>query len=168
MNVLIRKWKEEDAARLALLANNKKIADHLRDRFPYPYQLQDAEQWIRLQKEKVPVLNFAIDADEQLAGACGILLKEDVYRHSAEIGYWIGEPFWGRGIATAAISQLLEHLQKEFSGICRIYAEVFDCNTPSMRVLEKNGFVLECTRKKAVIKNNTIIDDHVWVLFPGH
>lgn len=163
MNVILRKWKKDDAESLVQLANNKKISDNLRDVFPHPYTLKDAGEWIALNEKRTLQTNFVIDVDSQLSGSCGLFVKEDVYRCSAEIGYWIGEPFWGKGVATEAIKQLLEKIYTNFPTIIRIYAEVFEHNKASMRVLEKNGFHLESIRQKAVIKNNMIMNDHVWV-----
>lgn len=163
MKVLLRKWKRQDIEPLALLANNKKIADNLRDIFPHPYTLQNAQEWIGMNEKRDPSSNFAIEVDGELAGSCGMVILEDVYRHSAEIGYWIAEPFWGKGIATDAIRLLLEKISSEFPAIIRVSAEIFENNKASMRVLEKNGFHLEAIRKRAVIKNDMIMDDHIWV-----
>lgn len=163
MEVHLREWRTEEAELLAKLANNKKIADNMRDIFPYPYTIQDASQWIALNETRIPKNTFAIEANGVFAGGCGIHPKDDVLRHSAEIGYWIAEPFWGKGIATDAVKQLLEITSIQFPNIVRLYAEVFEHNKASMRVLEKNGFYLECIRKKAVIKNNFVMDDYVWV-----
>jgi [ribosomal protein S5]-alanine N-acetyltransferase len=163
MIIRLREWKKKDAVPLTLLANNKRISNNLRDRFPHPYTLKDAEAWIHLNRKKDPVTNYAIEVDDLLVGGCGILLKEDVYRCSGEIGYWLGEPFWRKGIATVAVKQLLEKIKIDFPFIVRLYAEVFEHNTASMKVLQKNGFQLESIRKKAVIKNNIIQDDQVWV-----
>ena len=135
----------------------------MRDTFPNPYTLGDAMFWIAANESKIPQYVFAAEMDGELAGSCGVHLKEDVYRCSAEVGYWIAEPFWGKGIATEAVRQLLEQTTPQLPHISRIYAEVFEHNKASMRVLEKNGFYLECIRKKAVIKNNTVMDDYVWV-----
>jgi [ribosomal protein S5]-alanine N-acetyltransferase len=88
-------------------------------------------------------------------------LKDDVYRESIEIGYFIGEPFWGKGIATKAVGKMLGHIEKNFA-VSRIYAEVFEHNKASMNVLRKNGFYLEGIRKKAVIKDGVVMDDYVW------
>jgi len=90
-----------------------------------------------------------------------------VYRYTAEIGYWIGEPYWGKGIATIAVAQIVQQIRKQSPEIVRIYAEIFDHNIASMRVLEKNGFTLESTRKKSVVKNGVVMDDYVYVLIPG-
>lgn len=163
MKVHLRNWRTEDRELLVKYANNKKIADNMRDIFPHPYTVDDAIQWIAAYENKIPQTVFAIDADEQLVGGCGIHLKEDVYKCSAEIGYWIAEPFWGKGIATEAIKRLLEKSILQFPDIVRLYAEVFEHNKASMRVLEKNGFHLESIRKKAVTKNNKIMDDYLWV-----
>ncbi|MGH2563496.1 MAG: GNAT family N-acetyltransferase [Ginsengibacter sp.] len=163
MKVHLREWRTEDKESLVKYANNKKIADNMRDIFPNPYTISDAMQWIAASENKTAETVFAIDADEQFVGGCGIHLKEDVYKYSAEIGYWIAEPFWGKGIATETIKLMLEKTSQNFPLIIRVYAEVFEHNKASMRVLEKNGFHLESIRKKAVIKSNVIMDDYVWV-----
>lgn len=90
MKVILREWNKKDTVLLTELANNKLIADNLRDHFPNPYTLKDAEEWISLNQDRMPVINFAIEAGGQLAGGCGIFFKEDIYRCSAEIGYWLG------------------------------------------------------------------------------
>ncbi len=162
MKVVLREWKKSDSTALAKIANNKKIWDNVRDRLPYPYTGQDAKEWLTLVKKQKIVTTFCIEADGELAGSIGFTLKEDVYRKSAEIGYFIGENFWGRGIATEAIRQLVDYIEKNFD-LVRIYAEVFEYNKASMKVLEKNGFYLESIRKKAAIKNNIVINDFVWV-----
>jgi len=162
MTVTLRKWKRSDVDALAKIANNKNIADSLRDLFPFPYKKKDAKTWIENVKKDEPQANFCIEADGLVAGSIGFVLKEDVYRKNAEVGYFIGEEFWGRGIATEAIRQIMEHIQNNFD-VVRIYAEVFEHNIASMKALEKNGFHLEGIRKKAVIKNGVIMDDYVWV-----
>jgi ribosomal-protein-alanine N-acetyltransferase len=163
MNIVLREWKKRDATPLVLLANNKMVSDTLRDRFPFPYTLKEAERWISFNLKKDPATNFAIEADGLLTGGCGIMLKEDIYRYSGEIGYWLGHPFWGKGIATEALRILLEMIPGRFPLLVRIYAEVFASNTASIRVLEKNGFHLESIRKKSIVKNNVILNDEVWV-----
>ncbi len=165
MQVRLRPWKNTDIIPLAAIANNKKIWDSVRDYFPHPYAIKNAEEWIAMQDEKKPVTHFAIEVDAKLAGGTGVILKEDVYRCSAEIGYWLGEEFWGKGIATEAIRQLMEKIIKDYPDVIRVYAETFAFNKASMKVLEKNGFHLESIRKKAVIKNGILTDDYVWVRF---
>jgi RimJ/RimL family protein N-acetyltransferase len=162
MKVILRQWKKSDAEALAKIANNKKIWDNVRDRLPYPYTKKDAKEWLSLVKQQKTVTTFCVEADGEMAGSVGFTIKDDVYRKSVEIGYFIGEAFWGRGIATEAIRQLIEYIQENLD-IVRIYAEVFEYNKASMKVLEKNGFYLESIRKKAAVKNDTILDDYVWV-----
>jgi len=163
MNIILRKWDKEDIEQLITLANNKNISDNLRDHFPYPYTLKDAEEWISLNETNLSITNFAIEVNE-LAGGCGILLKEDIYRFNAEIGYWIGEKFWNKGIATHVVRLMIEKIKLKYPDIIRIYAEVFEHNKASMKVLEKNGFHLESIRQKAVVKNNIVMNDQIWVL----
>jgi RimJ/RimL family protein N-acetyltransferase len=160
--VALRPWQLSDAQALANIANNKKIWDNVRDRFPHPYTVKDAIQWINLQQQHQPIQNFAILYDGQLAGSAGVLLQEDVARKSIEIGYFVGEAFWGKGIATQAVRLLIDYTLQHFD-VVRLYAQVFETNAASMKVLEKNEFYLECIRKKAAVKNNEILDDYVWV-----
>ena len=107
---------------------------------------------------------MAVVYNGNIAGSIGVMEKEDVYRKSIEIGYFLGERYWGKGIATTAVGLLVEYIKNNFD-VIRIYAEVFSHNAASMKVLEKNGFHLEGVRKKAVIKNNVLMDDFVWVKF---
>jgi RimJ/RimL family protein N-acetyltransferase len=165
MEIILRPWLNKDLEPLTLLASNKKIWDQVRDYFPHPYTLKDAKEWLALNVNVTPVLNFAIEVDRQFAGSIGMVPKTDVYRNNMEIGYWLGEPFWGKGIASKAVAEFCDMIWNEYPHVNRIYAEVFETNKASMRVLEKNGFSLECIRKKAVIKNNRLLDDWVWVKF---
>lgn len=167
MRLRLREWTREDREQLVRLANNREIAKQLRDLFPHPYTPVEADHWLRVKNKNPLAKNYAIEYHGELAGGCGLYRREDVYRLSAEIGYWIGEPFWNRGIATEAIRLLVEQCRRQFPDIIRIYAEVFSTNKASMRVLEKNGFREEAIRQKAVYKNGMILDDHVWVFFPA-
>lgn len=166
MPVIIRPWKMEDLESLVLHADNVNIWNNLRNYFPSPYTPEAGIAWLEKTVEAAPLLNFAIEADEVLVGGIGIILNSDVYIMSAELGYWIGEPFWGRGIATEAIRQIVEYTFYYFD-IVRLYAEVFESNKGSMRALEKNGFYLEGVRRKAVLKNGLLIDDYIWVKLRG-
>lgn len=162
MEIILRPWQKEDATALATIANNAKIAANVRDRFPHPYTVNDAQQWIQLNQHKIPCENFAIIFENELAGSIGCLPKDDVYRKNIEVGYFIAEKFWGKGIASKALSVLLEYIPQRFD-VTRVYAEVFETNTASMKVLQKNGFYLESIRRKAVIKNGSLLDDYLWV-----
>jgi RimJ/RimL family protein N-acetyltransferase len=161
-DIQLRAWQKEDAAALASIANNKKVWLNVRDRFPHPYTITNALEWIARESIQQPPQNFGVIYNGSVAGGIGVILKDDVYKKSIEIGYFIGEPFWGKGIATKAVSLLIPYITNQYD-VVRIYAEVFEHNKASMRVLEKSGFYLESIRKKAVIKNNVIMDDYVWV-----
>lgn len=164
--VLIRHWQPEDASQLASICNNKKIWLNVRDNFPYPYTLKHAIDWIAFSSSKRPTQSYAVVYNGEIAGSIGVIPKEDVYRKSIELGYFIGEKFWGKGIATRAVALLLDHIVSNFN-VVRIYAEVYAHNVASMKVLEKNGFYLEGIRKKSVFKNNEILDDCIWVKLIG-
>ncbi|HEX4209623.1 MAG TPA: GNAT family protein [Candidatus Binataceae bacterium] len=160
--VTLRRWRKEDCKPLAELANNRKIWLNLRDRLPFPYTTADAEDWIaHCASEEGPSTQFAIEADGQLTGGIGFEALSDVNRLGAEIGYWIGEPFWGRGIATAA---LIEASQRAFADFPfeRLQAMVFAWNAASMRVLEKAGYQLEGRLRRSVIKDSRIIDSLIY------
>ena len=164
MKIELREWKKADAFSLMIAANNANVSSKLRDGFPFPYTKKDADEWIALNEYKEPVTNFAIVVDEQIAGGIGLVQKEDIYRRNAEIGYWLAEPFWHKGIATEAVRQLVDHIFSKFD-IDRLYAEIFSNNPASMKVLEKNGFHLEAVHKKSIIKNNQMLDGYLLVKF---
>ncbi len=157
--VKLRPLKVSDKFHLAQFANNKKIYDNVRDHFPFPYSEDNAESFINLTTEEDPKQNFGIEYKGDLCGVIGLILKKDVYRKTAEIGYWIGEPYWGKGIATKAVELITEYGFDELN-LVRIYAGVFDFNIESMKVLEKNGFKKEGIFKNAVLKNERICDEH--------
>lgn len=161
--VQIRSWYWTDAERLSNLLNNKNIWDNVRDYLPFPYTLKDADIFLQSHADNNTSVNFAILWHGQLAGGIGFLPKADVYKYSAEIGYWVGEHFWGKGIATEAINLLIGKIRERTPHIIRVYAEVFQSNKASMRALEKNGFYEESVRRKSVLKNERILDDHIWV-----
>lgn len=158
--IKLKPLSTEDAPALAELANNKKIWDCIRDHFPYPYTLEDAKAFIDKAEKESPALSFAIvNSTDQLCGVISLFPQEDVYRISAEIGYWIGEPFWGKGVASQAIALMTRYGFEEL-GLERIYAGVFDFNIASMKALEKNGYQKEGVLRNAVIKNGKIRDEH--------
>ncbi len=160
--IFLRPWQHEDAQELSAVANNMNVWNNVRDYLPHPYTVSDAHQWIAHCKVQEIAVNFAIIFEDKLAGSIGCVPQTDVYRKAIEIGYFIGEPFWGKGIATESVRILLDYIKTRFD-VVRIYAEVFEHNKASMKVLQKNGFHLESIRRKAAIKNNIIIDDYVWV-----
>lgn len=165
MQVVLRPWQKADRHMLAELADNIKIWNNVRDRMPHPYNLHHANAFIKYCRKQRPPHVLAIEVNGQPAGCVGLELQDDISRISAELGYWIGENYWGKGIATEAVKQMLEYTFTTFPRLIRIYARVFKNNTASMRVLEKNGFHLEGVQQQSAIKNNMITDEYVWVKF---
>jgi RimJ/RimL family protein N-acetyltransferase len=158
---IIRPWRPDDAPALARNANNRKIWINVRDRFPSPYTLDDAESWVRHCGRAMPTTDFAIEVDGEAAGGIGVVLHDDVERVSAELGFWLGEDFWGRGVMTDAVSLFVPWAFGQFD-LSRIYAHVFFYNGASARVLEKAGFSREGLLRRAVIKEGQIIDEWLY------
>ena len=158
-NIKLRSLNDRDSSALASLANNKKIWDNLRDIMPYPYTIENAIFFINLVKNEDPQLTFAIEYDGKLCGVIGLVAQQDVYKKTAEIGYWIGEPFWNKGIATEAVKLITDYGLKEL-GLVRIHTGIFEYNTASMKVLEKCGYKRDGIFEKAVIKNGQIWDEY--------
>jgi len=158
----LREWQLSDAASLAENANNINIWNNVRDYFPYPYLEKDAEIFIEIVMNKPgPVTDRAIVIDGKAVGGVGFILHDDVERISAEIGYWLGENYWNRGIMTEVVRQMTRYAFTQFP-LRKIYAPVFDFNIASQKVLQKAGFELEAILKQAAIKNNQIIDLHYY------
>jgi [ribosomal protein S5]-alanine N-acetyltransferase len=155
----LRPFRDGDEASLVANANNIKIFNNVKDSFPHPYTHDDAVWWINANKEtKNPITCFAIDVEGDVVGAIGIII-------GSEIGYWLGENYWGKGIATEALKQMTDYVFKNFPDLVKLWAGVFEYNKPSMNVLEKAGFELEGIRKKGAIKNGVVIDEYVYVRF---
>ncbi len=157
--IILRALRYSDKEVMAALANNKRIWNNLRDEFPYPYTENDALKFIDAIKMKEIQVDFAIEYEHKFTGVISLTLQKDILRHSAEIGYWIGEPFWCKGIGTATVALIVEYGFKSL-GLQRIFASVFEGNIASQRVLEKCGFQLEGTFRKGVFKNNRFLNDH--------
>ena len=158
-DISLRALRQKDTSALSLLANNKNVWINLRDLFPHPYSLADAKKFISAAMKEKPSLTLAIEYEGEACGVIGLVAQTDVYKKSAEIGYWIGEPYWGRGIATIAV-RLMTAYGFGRLGLARIYAGVFEYNVASMRVLEKNGYKKEGVFEKAVLKNDRLWDEH--------
>ncbi|HZY37013.1 MAG TPA: GNAT family protein [Mucilaginibacter sp.] len=157
----LRGWKEEDAASLQRHADNTNISDFLFDRFPSPYTMDEAVKWIKLKLNQSPVVNFVIDVDGELAGVIGIDQRDDIYRKSPLLGYWLREDYWGKGIMTGAVKLVTSYAFANLD-IVRLQAGVLGNNPRSMRVLEKAGYIKEGILKNNVIKNGTILDEHIY------
>ena len=158
---VIRPWRPGDEESLVAHANNHKVWRNLRDRFPHPYTIDDAREWIRHMGEESPQTNFAIVVDGEAVGGIGLVLNGDIYRCSAEIGYWLGEAFWGRGVMSEAVRALTQWAFDNFN-LSRIYAGVLEWNPASIRVLEKAGYQFEGRLRKAVVKQDLVMDELVY------
>jgi ribosomal-protein-alanine N-acetyltransferase len=161
--VSLRQLKFSDSYEMSQVLDNPKIFKNVRDRLPQPYTEKDAQSFIKLVSYQDPLTTFAIEYNGQLCGVIGLEAQDDVHRKSVEVGYWIGEPFWGRGIATMAVQEMIRFGFKHLD-INRIFASTYAYNPASMRVLEKNGFVKEGIARKAVFKNGAFCDEHLYAL----
>ncbi len=159
----MRSWEWEDRDSLVHHANNRNVWINLRDRFPHPYTANDARSWLESVIGLKPETNFAIAVLGEAVGGIGFVIQHDVAYRSAEIGYWLGENFWGRGIATEALIAVTEYAFSNFD-LCRLYAHVFDWNGASARVLEKAGYVFEGRLRSSVTKNGQTIDQLMYAV----
>jgi len=153
----VRSWQTSDVESLARYANNHNIWKNLRDAFPHPYTRHDAREFIRAIRLREPETTFAIAVQGEAVGSIGFVMHSDVERVSAEIGYWLGEPYWGRGILTEALKGVTSYAMKAH-GLTRIYALPFAWNTASCRVLEKAGYVLEARLRCSAVKDGELTD----------
>lgn len=161
----IRKWELKDASDLAEALSNTKILDNLRDGLPYPYTEQDGADFIStmLSTDENETFAFAIVVDGKVVGSIGIFRQGNIHRLTAELGYYISETYWGKGIMTEAVKQICRYVFDK-SDIIRIYAEPFAYNAASCRVLEKAGFQYEGTLRNNAIKNGKVIDMKMYSL----
>jgi RimJ/RimL family protein N-acetyltransferase len=159
----LRTFKHDDKEKLIKYANNRSIWINLMDGFPHPYSIKDAKKWISFCLTESKNVHLAIIYKNELVGAIGAQFKEDIYRYSAELGYWVGEPFWGKGIATRVIKSATTYLFNTYK-INRIYASTFPKNIGSNKVLLKNGFIKEGVLRKAAFKDGFFIDLEVFGL----
>ena len=155
----IRKWKLSDAKDLAIALSNRKVQDNLRDGLPYPYTIDAAKEYIysMIHCDKTKTFPFAIAVKNQVIGSIGVFRCENIHFRTAEMGYYIGESYWGQGFGTSAVEQVCNYIFTN-TDIIRIFAEPFACNAASCRVLEKAGFQLEGILQKNAVKNGQIID----------
>jgi len=165
MDINIRTWKMEDAQSLAKALNNKKIHDNLRDGLPFPYTVSDAKDFISamLATDDNNTFAWAITVDDTAIGSIGVFRKENVHRLTAEMGYYISEEYWGKGIMTEAVKQACNYIF-ENTDIIRIFADPYASNTGSCRVLENAGFVYEGTLRKNAVKNGQIADMKMYAI----
>jgi RimJ/RimL family protein N-acetyltransferase len=154
---MVRSWRAADAETLARHADNRKIWLNLRDAFPYPYTATDARDFIRSVHARTPETTFAIDVAGEAVGSVGFALRQDVERVSAEIGYWLAEGLWGRGIGTEVLAAVTAYAIAMHQ-LTRVYALPFAWNVASCRVLEKSGYQLEARLRRSAIKNGVVTD----------
>ncbi|HKG45301.1 MAG TPA: GNAT family protein [Pyrinomonadaceae bacterium] len=159
----VRSWEWRDRDAIVRHANNRKVSINLVDRFPYPYTARDARNFLDSVVDQKPEMSFAIDVAGEAVGGIGFTPQADVRRRSAEIGYWLSEQFWGRGIATEALVAVTEYAFANFD-LCRLYAHVFEWNGASARVLEKAGYQFEGRLRKSVTKEGQTIDQLMYAI----
>lgn len=157
--LVLRDYREDDADRLVELANNEEVSRYMIDTFPYPYTAQDARWWIEEGCRGPGMVTKAIDVDGSLVGSVGLTRQAGWRSHLAEVGYWLGEPYWGRGLAAMALHMMCGHAFAELK-IHKLYAPVLAPNTASMRVLQKCGFIQVGVLADEVCKHHRYYDVH--------
>ena len=164
MDFKIEKWDLKYVDDVVKYANNKRIADNLRDIFPYPYTKENAEFFIKdcINNDINNILK-AITVNGKAVGSISVIKLNDVNRKTAEIGYWIGEEFQNKGIMKKAVKMIIEEAFEK-TDIVRIEAEIFETNIPSKKVLENNGFKLEGRKEKSIFKNGKIMDSLIYAI----
>ena len=163
MDFKLRSWKTDDIDSLFKYANNIKIAKNLTNHFPHPYTIESGQGFIKRAQEFSPTRVFAISQAGEAIGAIGIHPQDDIFVKNAELGYWLAEPFWGNGIITKAIIEMVDYGFKTFD-INRIFARPFGPNIGSQKALEKSGFILEARFEKTIYKNGEYIDELVYAI----
>lgn len=163
---VVRSFRDEDLESLVRYADNPRVAENLRDQFPHPYRYEDGRAWLKWASGQAQETIFAIANEAEVIGGIGLILQDDVHRRSAEIGYWLGEPFWNLGIASRAVDAIVDWGFANLD-LNRIYAMVFETNPASVRVLEKTGFTLEGTLRQSVTKKDRSLDQSVYAILQG-
>lgn len=165
MDCRIRAWRPEDKCDLAAVLNNKNILNNLRDGLPYPYTVHDAEAYITAMRsaDRNKTFAFAVVVDDKAVGSIGVFRGDNIHFRTAEMGYYIGEPYWGHGFGTSAVKQACQSVF-ERTDIIRIFAEPFAHNAASCRVLEKAGFQLEGILRGNAVKNGRVLDMKLYAL----
>jgi len=163
--ITLRPWKETDLSALVRHADNVNIWINLRDAFPHPYTEESGKTWLTMALAEKNNVLLAIEVGGEVVGGIGAIFHGDVYRINCEIGYWLSEEYWGRGIMTKVVNLLVDYVLANYPVISRVYADLFSFNPASARVLEKCGFHLESIHKNAIIKNGRVADEHRWVRF---
>lgn len=163
MNFTLRPWTINDLDNLVKFANNEKIAKYMTDQFSHPYTIEKGRSFIEFASKPSPLHVFAIDVNGQAVGGIGVHPQTDIHSKNAELGYWLAEPFWGKGIVTKSVRQMIDYGFKNFD-IDRIFARPFGTNKGSQKVLEKAGFILEAKFEKTLFKNGEYFDEMVYAV----
>jgi RimJ/RimL family protein N-acetyltransferase len=158
---VLRRWEPSDLESLVENANNYHIAVNMRDLFPFPYTIEDGRMFIEIVSNENRNCFFAITVNNEAIGGIGLTLGEDIEKISAEVGYWLGEKYWGNGITSSALEGILDYGFNEL-GLERIFAKPLEHNLASRRVLEKNGFKLEGILNRSVIKSGKIYNQALY------
>lgn len=158
-----RSFEDNDAEAIVKHANNREVSKYMRDSFPYPYSKTNAVRWIDFVKKNYFTLSFALADETELIGGIGAMPQTDVHRFSAEVGFWLGQSHWNKGIIKKALPLFCNYIFTNFD-FNRLTANVFQGNEASKKVLEKNGFVLEGTLRKNVFKENKFVDHFIYGL----
>jgi ribosomal-protein-alanine N-acetyltransferase len=166
-STVVRQWQEDDAKPLALLANDRRVWLGMRDAFPHPYGIEDARRFIAMARRKSPPTFFAIAVDGRVAGGIGYRRHPDVERVGAEVGYWLGHEFWGRGVASEALRLVTDHAFSANPDLRRLYAVPFSSNPASARVLAKVGYRCEGTLRQSAVKDGRILDQWMYAIVRG-
>jgi RimJ/RimL family protein N-acetyltransferase len=161
--VTLRPWMDSDLPVLVSLANNFNIAKNMTDQFPFPFTAENGEAFLEFSGSHSPLRILAIEAEGFVAGSIGIHLQNGIVRNNAELGYWIGEPYWGKGIASAALRKMVAYGFQSFP-INRIFARPFGTNIASQRVLQKAGFILEGRFEKTIVKKDELLDELIFAI----
>lgn len=163
MNFTLRPWTMNDLDSLVKYAGNYKIAKFMTDQFPHPYTAEKGKAFLEFAAKDTPLHIFAIAIENEAAGGIGLHPQADIQCKNAELGYWLGEPFWGKGIITSAVIQMVDYGFKTFD-IDRIFARPFGTNPASQKVLEKAGFTLEARLEKTLFKNGEYLDELIYAV----
>ena len=159
----VRSWLSTDAPALACHANNHAIWRNLKDRFPNPYSLANAEWFIEHCRTEIPESAFAIVVDGEAIGSIGFEHRGDIWRRSVELGYWLAQPYWGRGITTKGVKAMTDWAFDTWA-INRVWAGVFAWNPASGRVLEKAGYVYEGRLRQSAMKDGELVDELIYAV----
>ena len=163
MQIKLRSWHIDDLETLVSIANNPNIAKYMADAFPYPYTHEKGKSFIEFATSNPTASIFAITIDNKPLGSVGLHLQSDILRKNAEIGYWLAEEHWGKGIVADAINQIITYGFENLD-IVRIFARIYGTNIPSQKVVEKCGFKLEGKYEKTIFKNNEFLDELIYAI----